>query len=301
MNASTDTEPLAPRLQRGLDRRRVRVLRAAFSAFGTIFALLILSLGGASAAELGAQDSRGSHDSWSSLLAQCVRSTSGGHSTVADYDCFQNEHARLKAYLQTLESVQRADFEQWNKNEQMAFLINSYNAWTVELILSEWPKLESIKDLGSFFRSPWKKAFIPLLGQTLSLDDIEHGMIREPGRFDEPRIHFAVNCASIGCPSLRAEAYTAEALEAQLQAQTEQFLGDTSRNRVGPRGAEVSSIFKWYRDDFEQGWRGAASLEQFLALYADTLGADASMATRLRNGNVPVSFLDYDWKLNAPT
>ena len=170
----------------------------------------------------------------------------------------------------------------------------------MELILTAWPELESIRDLGSLLRSPWKKSFIPLLGETVSLDDIEHGMIREAGVYDEPRIHFAVNCASIGCPALRREAYTADALEAQLEAQTQQFLGDRSRNRLRGDTLEVTSLFKWYRDDFEQGWRGADSVEAFLARYAAALELDEDDRKRLLAGDLDIEHLEYDWSLNVP-
>lgn len=114
----------------------------------------------------------------------------------------------------------------------MAFLINAYNAATVALILTRYPELDSIKELGSLLRSPWKRRFVDLLGARRSLDDIEHELLREAPDFAEPRIHFAVNCASLGCPALRPEAYEAERLEAQLADQTRRFLRDRSRNRL---------------------------------------------------------------------
>ena len=139
------------------------------------------------------------------------------------------------------------------------------------MILTKCPDLESIKDLGSFFQSPWGKSFIPLLGGTRSLDDIEHGLIRGSGRYKDPRVHFAANCASIGCPSLRAEAYVGDRLDEQLEDAARSFLRDRSRNRLDEGELKVSSIFKWYRNDFEKGWRGKHSLAQFLAGYADSL------------------------------
>ena len=237
---------------------------------------------------------------WDALLAACVAPTADGGSTVVDYDCFGARRNELGAYLAALGAVDRGAFAGWPESEQLAFLINAYNAWTVELILTAWPELESIRDLGSLLRSPWKKTFIPLLGETVSLDDIEHGIIREPGRFDEPRIHFAVNCASIGCPALRREAYRAERLEKQLEEQTRQFLGDRSRNRLRGDTLEVSSLFKWYRGDFESGWRGATSLRDFLALYAAALGLTEKEVAALRDGDLDIEHLDYDWRLNAP-
>lgn len=150
----------------------------------------------------------------------------------------------------------------------------------------------------SLFQSPWKKRFIPLLGETRSLDDIEHGLIRGFGRYGEPRIHFAVNCASIGCPALRPEAYVGARLDDQLEDATRRFLADRTRNRFENGTLEVSSIFKWYRDDFEQGWRGTTSLGGFLARYGNDLGLPPQTTTRLAAGQLDIPFLDYNWALN---
>lgn len=238
------------------------------------------------------------HATWDRLLQSHVSSINGGKSTVVDYAAMQEDRQTLKGYLSALAAVTEARFEQWPQADQLAFLINAYNAWTVELILTEWPDLESIKDLGGFFSSPWRKAFIPLLGKTLSLDDIEHDMIRGSGRYNEPRIHFAVNCASIGCPPLRTEAYVGSQLDQQLEQQTRLFLSDRSRNRVVDETIQLSPIFKWYRDDFERGWDSFHQLESFLLAYSEALGIPNSMTKRLKNGDVDIEFLDYDWRLN---
>ena len=156
-----------------------------------------------SASATGAVD----HRPWSALLQRCVTATPDGASTAVDYGCFAEQRPSLTSYLDALGAVERDEFSGWTPDAQLAFLINAYNAWTVELILTAWPDLDSIRDLGGFLTSPWEKSFIPLLGGTRTLDEIEHGMIREPGRFDEPRIHFAVNCASIGCPGLHNSDY----------------------------------------------------------------------------------------------
>jgi hypothetical protein len=239
------------------------------------------------------------HENWTALLQACVRATADGRSTAADYDCFARRETALDAYLEELSSTQESSLRAWPRDSQLAFLINAYNAWTVKLILGAWPDIQSIRELGSLLRSPWKKEFIPLLGETISLDDIEHGMIRAPGRFDEPRIHFAVNCASIGCPALRREAFTGDAIETQLEEQTRRFLADPSRNRYAGDKLEVSSIFKWYREDFERGWRGADSLAAFLGDYADALGLSEAQRNALLSGELAIGFLDYDWRLNA--
>jgi hypothetical protein len=239
------------------------------------------------------------HSAWDALLKSHVVAISDGHATQVDYAGFARDRAKLKAYLNSLSAVSRSTFDAWPKPDRLAFLINAYNAWTVEYILTKYPDLKSIKDLGSLLQSPWKKKFIPLLGQTVALDDIEHGMIRAEGAYTEPRIHFAVNCASIGCPALRTEAFTGEKLTQQLDDSARNFLADRSRNRVTNGKLELSSIFKWYREDFERGWGGYKSLFQFLGDYASALNLSAADKQKLDARSMSVSFLDYDWKLNV--
>ena len=238
------------------------------------------------------------HSIWDGLVKKYVQQVNEGHSTTVDYAGFLKERAELGRYLTQLSSLNRDDFDALNKDEQLALLINAYNAWTVEFILTKYPDLKSIKELGSFFRSPWKKEFIPFLGEQRSLDYIEHNLIRGSGRYKDARIHFAVNCASIGCPALRAEAFIASKLNAQLEEQTKLFLADTSRNRLTKDALEVSSIFKWYRDDFEKGWSGVDSLESFFALYSDSLKLSDQQVLDLQEGSLDIEFLDYDWRLN---
>lgn len=238
------------------------------------------------------------HQVWDDLLKRHVVVIDGGQITQADYAGFQSQRLDLKRYLEMLSAVSQAEFDSWSSDKQLVFLINAYNAWTVEFILTKYPDLNSIKDLGGFFSSPWKKAFIPLFGKEVSLDHIEHELIRGSGLYNEPRIHFAVNCASIGCPALRNEAFTETLLEQQLEQQTQLFLQDKSRNRFDGNRLQVSEIFKWYREDFQQGWRNADSLAAFLALYADALGLDAEQQAKLQQGEIAIDYLDYDWQLN---
>ena len=238
------------------------------------------------------------HGQWDALLKQHVLPLNGGQATQVDYQGFADDKASLEGYLAELSQVTQAEFDRLSTDEQLAFLINAYNAWTVELILTKWPDLDSIKELGSFFRSPWSKSFIPLLGETRSLDDIEHVMIRGSDRYQDPRIHFAVNCASIGCPALRNQAYTGEQLEAQLEQQTQLFLEDRSRNRREGGKLALSSIFKWYREDFEKGWKEYDSLESFLVNYAISLSLSPEDIRQLKEKKMSIRFLDYDWALN---
>jgi len=239
------------------------------------------------------------HSAWTDLLQRHVVMQDDGTASSVDYAGFQRDQAALTAYLEQLSAVAPADFEAWARADRLAFLINAYNAFTVSLILTRYPELDSIRQLGSLLRSPWKRRFVPLLGRTVSLDDIEHGMIRGPGGYDEPRIHFAVNCASIGCPALLPEAFTGAQLEVQLERATVGFLGDRSRNRLAGDRLEVSSLFKWYGEDFAAGWRGVGTLHAFLLRYADALDLPPEARAALADESLTLFYLDYDWALNA--
>ena len=239
-----------------------------------------------------------SHAAWTALLKKHVVLLDGGKASQLRYAGMAADRAALKAYLAQLSAVDAASFEAFGKPQQMAFLINAYNAFTVELILTKHPKLESIRDLGGLLSKPWSIKFVPLLGTTLTLDNVEHDRLRARGRYDDPRIHFAVNCASIGCPMLREEAFVAERLDAQLDEQALRFLSDRSRNRLRDGKLEVSKIFDWYGGDFKLGHRGIASLPAFLARFANQLADAPADRERIKAQSVPVSFIDYDWMLN---
>jgi Protein of unknown function, DUF547 len=241
------------------------------------------------------------HATWTALLRKHVRLLRGGQATQVDYTGFAADRAALKAYLGGLSAVTAPVFGTWPRAERQAFLINAYNAFTVELILTRYPDLKSIKDLGSLLGSPWKPKWIALLGTKVSLDDIEHGMLRKRGDHDDPRVHFAVNCASIGCPALREEAFVATRLDAQMDEQTLRFMSDRTRNRwSAPRGRlELSKIFDWYGEDFRLGHRGIASLSAFAARFADQLADAPADRERIRSGTANIAFTDYDWALNV--
>jgi Protein of unknown function, DUF547 len=239
-----------------------------------------------------------SHAAWTALLKKHVVLLGGGKASQARYAGFAADRAALKAYTDSLSAVTPAAFQAFSKPQQMAFLINAYNAFTVELILTRYPKLASIRDLGSLLSSPWKPKFIKLLGTEMSLDNIEHDTLRAKGRYDDPRIHFAVNCASVGCPMLREEAFVAERLDAQLDEQALRFLSDRSRNRYADGKLMVSKIFDWYGGDFKLGHRGIQSLPAYLARFADVLADAPADRERIKAQTVDIGFLDYDWKLN---
>lgn len=246
---------------------------------------------------VGAQSFDHDHGVWDGLVHQHVRWLPDGVQSRVDYAGLARDRSRLRTALDALSAVSAAEFERWSRAQQIAFLINAYNAFTVELILTGWPDVTSIKDLGSVIRSPWKVRFFTLLGARRHLDWIEHEQLRP--RYAEPRIHTAVNCASIGCPALRPEAFVAPRLDAQLADGLSRFLADRSRNRVAAGRLEVSAIFKWYRQDFEQGHAGFLRLADVFAAHADQLTTDPWEREALRAGRLPISFLDYDWSLNS--
>lgn len=240
------------------------------------------------------------HSAWTALLQRHVLLQRAGQASQLRYAALAAERPALQRYLAALSAVQATQFSAFTRAQQQAFLINAYNAFTAELVLTRYPALQSIKDLGGLLSSPWKPAWIPLLGRQLSLDGIEHDLLRRRGAYDEPRVHFALNCASVGCPMLREEAYVADRLDAQLAQQAKRFMADRTRNRWNAaRGRlELSKIFDWYGDDFRQGHQGIASLTAFAARYADVLADAPAERERIRSESVEVAFLAYDWALN---
>ncbi len=238
------------------------------------------------------------HQDWGRLLERHVVWNTNGTATEVDYAGFRADQQMLLDYLDSLSAVSAEKFSGWSREQRLAFLINAYNAFTVQLILTRFPDLQSIKELGSFFSSPWKKRFFTLLGKQRHLDDVEHGMIREPGAYDEPRIHFAVNCAAIGCPALRPEPFVADRMESQLEDGGRRFLSDRTRNRYNSESdtLEVSKIFDWYGEDFEPAF---GSVRGFLARYDRLLADSDSARSRIRSQQTKLRFLAYDWNLNG--
>ncbi|MEJ2453579.1 MAG: DUF547 domain-containing protein [Candidatus Thiodiazotropha sp.] len=240
------------------------------------------------------------HAAWDALLKRNVVLVSSGSASRLNYAGMRAKRERLEAYLKQLSSVELDDYAVWDRAQQLAFLINAYNAFTIELILTEYPDITSIKDLGGLFRSAWKRRFFTLLGARHHLDDLEHGLIREPGVFEEPRIHFAVNCASIGCPMLRNEAYVADRLEQQLEDAAERFLSDRERNRFDEANGIlwVSKIFDWYEEDFTDAEGATHGLKQFLANHAHQLADSSKARQRIRQGDFEIDYPEYNWRLN---
>jgi hypothetical protein len=207
---------------------------------------------------------------------------------VVNYQGFKNEEKRLDEYLKVLEGT---DTGKLSRNEQLAFYINVYNATTIKLILSGYPGIRSIWDLGSRIfksKSPFRKNIVRIEGKAISLDDLEHGIIRP--RFKEPRIHFAVNCASKSCPPLISEPYQGSILDQQLDDSTRAFLNNAERNRLEGNRLYVSKIFKWFEEDFNDDVVG------FFLIFAD---AEIKEKLTADKDKIKVKYLDYDWSLNG--
>jgi hypothetical protein len=222
------------------------------------------------------------HAGWDALLKKHVVVVDGGKASGVRYAGMAADRSSLHGYLKDLSSVTSAEFDSWGKGEQVAFLVNAYNAFTVEKVLTRYPDLGSIRDFGRVFGNPFKDDFFVLLGHRASLDSIEHDTLRK--RYREPRLHFALNCAAVSCPMLREEAYVGARLEAQLEDQARRFLSDASRNRYRDGRLEVSKIFDWYGEDF-------GPLEAYFRRYAALLAMPAGVSPR-------IAFTEYDWSLN---
>ncbi len=220
------------------------------------------------------------HSLWDQLLKKNV--SADGR---VNYKGFVEDKEDLQTYLDLL-SNNAPDRNSWSEEEQMAYWINAYNAFTVKLIVDHYPT-ESIRDLGPKLKIPlikdvWHYKFFSIGGQESSLDEIEHSILRK--EFNEPRIHFAINCASVSCPPLLNEAFLPSTLESQLEKVAVGFINDTSRNKISKDQIEISAIFSWFKGDFTK----EGSLIDFLNQYSRTK----------INSKAKVSHLDYDWNLN---
>ena len=206
-----------------------------------------------------------------------------------DYAKLKKYPAELDAYLATLAAVPESAFKKWDRNQQMAFLINLYNAATLKLVADHYP-IKSIKDIGNVLKGPWKQEVVRVFGKVQTLDHIEHDLLRP--KYKDPRVHFAVNCASIGCPSLRPEAFQGAKLDAQLDEQGRLFLADKSKNHLDAKNKTLylSQIFDWFKDDFTAK---SGSVEKFIAPYVSE--ADRKLIER---GGLSIKNTNYDWNLN---
>jgi hypothetical protein len=204
---------------------------------------------------------------------------------VVDYQGFKNDEALLDQYLEALENI---EVNSLSRDAQFAFYVNLYNAWTIKLILSAYPKIKSIKDLGNIFKTPWEKKIVRINNDVITLDDVEHKKLR--AQFKDPRVHFAVNCASKSCPLLISEPYEGSTLNRQLDDATRVFINDPKSNYLKGNKLYVSRIFKWFSEDFNDDVFG------FILKYAE---GDFKKELEEQKDKLKIVFLSYDWSLNG--
>jgi hypothetical protein len=225
------------------------------------------------------------HSQWDKLLSLYVKPSADGVNRV-DYAALkQNDADTLSAYLTAMQAV---DITQYPRDEQFAYWVNLYNAATLDVILANYP-LASIRDIGLVGQGPWKNKILTVGGKQLSLDDIEHGILRPIWK--DVRIHYAVNCASIGCPNLASRAYTALTLEAMLEEAAAAYINHP-RGFARVDGALIaSSIFDWYGSDWGDQAAVLAHARKYATPKTKALLGDAAT----------IDGFDYDWALNNRT
>jgi len=243
--------------------------------FGVSLALLVWSL-------VNAADFDQSHAPFDNVLKSYVKDGR------VNYTALKAHRQELDRFLDQVAAVSETGFKGWSEKQQIAFLVNAYNAYTLRLILDHYP-VKSIKDIGTLFKGPWDQPVVHLFGRTLTLNTVEHKMLGKD--YSEPRIHFALVCAAKGCPPLRGQAYVADRLDEQLDDQARQFLADSHENRVDAsrRTVYLSPIFKWYGEDFEKKSGGVL---RFLKPYWP------EKERAISTDRFKIRYTDYDWSLN---
>ncbi|MCX7550904.1 DUF547 domain-containing protein [Xanthomarina sp. F2636L] len=209
------------------------------------------------------------YNTWSTFLEKHVNSFG-----EVNYQAIQIDQDLLEASLKSFSKTKPES--SWSKDETLAYWINAYNAFTIKLIIDNYP-IKSIKDL----KNPWDQKFIPIGKQSMSLNEIEHEILR---KMNEPRIHFAIVCASKSCPKLLNKAYLPSKLDLQLTVATEDFLSDESKNNISKDQITISKIFKWFSEDFTQN----GSLIEFLNKYTSV-----QISKKAKK-----KFMNYNWELN---
>ncbi len=216
------------------------------------------------------------HEIWTNLLQKHVDRLG-----KVNYQGFAKDQVKLSTYLNELS--ENPPGSSWTKDEKITYWINAYNAFTVQLILDHYP-VHSIKEIAKgvpMINSPWDLKFFKIGGVDFDLNTIEHEILRK--QFNEPRIHFSINCASVSCPILRNEAYRAKDLNEQLNDQTDIFINDRSRNIINKNETKISKIFSWFESDFGS----KANVLLFIKQYNRELEIENK-----------IEYLDYNWNLN---
>jgi len=196
-----------------------------------------------------------------------------------NYTTFKNELEKLDNYIVYL--TKTTPNKKWSKNKEKAFWINAYNAYTIKLILENYP-LKSILDFKINEEDAWNIPFAKIGGKYYTLNVIEHEILRK--KFNDPRIHVGINCASVSCPKLANFAFTEKNVDSKLEDLMKKFINDNSRNKINSKKIKLSKIFEWFTEDFTK----KGSLIDYLNQYSSIK----------INKKAKISFLNYDWKLN---
>jgi hypothetical protein len=252
-----------------------------------------------------------SYATYNSLLNRYVKNAR------VNYEGFINSRAEFETFLRALGSVDEDVFESWTEEQRLAFWINAYNAFTIKAIIDHYPIKRSFTLVGIFYapsdsilqiKGVWTKLQFKALGNMVTLDEIEHQILRK--KFNEPRIHMAINCASISCPDLRNEAYTPEKLEEQLADASINFINNPDKGvYVNEQNGKVklSKIFKWFGDDFINNY-GSKKLfnnyslkENAVLNFTSEYIESEEVKEYLMNNKLKIGYLGYDWHLNEQT
>ncbi|MGD1850531.1 MAG: DUF547 domain-containing protein [Cyanophyceae cyanobacterium] len=235
-----------------------------------------------------------SYDDYNEVLATYVNEKG-----EVDYGGLLENREALDRFNADLAAVSRETYDSWSEPEQIAFWINAYNSLTLQAIIDNYP-VESIRGINGV----WDRLEFTVLGEKMTLNNVEHDVLRVD--FNEPRLHMAIVCASIGCPFLRTEAFVGDRLDQQLEEQTLEFLSDDRHFTLNKESNEVgvSSIFKWFGDDFkktygtETGFEGHNDKDRsVLNFIAQHLGSENQ--SYLKDSKYRLKHLNYDWNLNA--
>ncbi|GJM16399.1 MAG: DUF547 domain-containing protein [Thermodesulfobacteriota bacterium] len=249
-----------------------------------------------------------SYSTYNSLLNEYVDKDS------VNYQGFIDSRAQFETFLRTIGSVNENDYEGWSEEQKLAFWINAYNAFTLKAIIDHYPIKRSFSLVGIFYapsnsilqiKGVWKKLQFRAVGMMVTLDEIEHQILRK--EFNEPRIHMAINCASISCPDLSNEAYLPETLEQQLTQASINFVNNPSKGiqiDEQKRKVKLSKIFKWFGEDFIENYGGTVlfnnySLKENAVLNFAVQYLEAQTAKEyLMKNKLKIGYLGYDWHLN---
>lgn len=247
--------------------------------FSTLFALLSFSF-----ATPAKTNDTIDHNKWQRILDNYLQSEPGEHYYFKYGEVSEENIALLETYIEEMQNINIANYA---KNEQFAYWVNVYNAVTIYLVVENYP-VTSIMQIGSVDgKGPWDDPSFETATRTLTLNDIEHGILRK--QFSDERVHYAVNCASLGCPNLSPVAFTANNMEQQLQAGAKQFINSSKGVTFLDDKLVLSSIYSWFINDF--GGNENSLLEHLIA------HADKDLQHRLSHYVGPIEY-DYNWQLN---